>query len=675
MAKAKKSSPAKKKTTAKSKKPTKNRAQAKNNKKKKNTKQKPSLLGKVFKWLLVLGIWSSIFLTGGLLWFAKDLPDITKSATFERRASIIIKAADNSVIARYGESKGQNIQIKTLPDHLVHAVLATEDRRFYTHIGIDPIGIARAMITNIIKGRFVQGGSTITQQLAKNLFLSHDRKVTRKVKEAILAIWLERELTKDEILSAYMNRVYLGSGSYGFDAAARLYFGKPATHVNLQESAILAGLLKAPSRYSPHNNLDRAKKRADVVITAMIDAGYIQKSDMTADNMQLSLPHKKSKSGKNVRYFTDWVLDGLDDLVGRPEMDLVIETTLDSALQDIAQNRLKSAIDTADELSFISQGGILAMRPDGAVLTMVGGYDYGQSQFNRTTQALRPPGSAFKPFVYLAALQKGWDRDDDILDAPIKKGEYRPKNFGGKYYGEVTIETALAKSMNTATTRLAQDVGISKILKTARDAGIITPLNRDFSLALGSSGIPMLELTTAYATFANGGYRVYPYAITRITNGENGRVLYERKTPKSYTRIFKKRDIRDLTKMMQTVINEGTGKGANLPFPASGKTGTSQDSRDAWFAGYSDKMISVVWLGNDDNSPMRKTTGGGLPARIWKDIMLRGNTHYEPPKISAKNENGFTNMLGNLLSGGGSHSNGGGFKPRSNENPYGNLND
>ncbi|MGH1377577.1 MAG: transglycosylase domain-containing protein [Alphaproteobacteria bacterium] len=606
---------------------------------------------RLFKWVLVLGVWGIIFLTGIILWYAKDLPDVTKTATFERRASIIVKSSNGSTLARYGESKGKNIHTDEIPEHLIHAILATEDRRFYTHPGIDILGISRAMLINISKGRFVQGGSTITQQLAKNLFLTHDRKLARKIKEAVLAIWLESELSKDQILSAYMNRVYLGSGTYGVDAAARLYFGKSAKEVNLREAAIIAGLLKAPSRYSPHNNVDLAISRSDIVLDAMKDAGYITQADLTESALSISLPHKKTKSGKNTRYFTDWVIEEIDNIIGNSGMDLVIETTLDERIQEHAYNSLIKAIDNTEELQFVSQGAVLSLSPDGAVLAMVGGYDYSRSQFNRTTMAKRPPGSAFKPFVYLSALENGWKPYNNILDAPIKHGTYRPKNFANKYYGDVTMEMALAKSMNTATVRLAQDVGISNIINTAKKLGISSNLERDLSLTLGSSGVSMLEMATGYATMANGGYRIFPYAITKITNSE-GRVLYKRSSPKSYQSVVRPKHIINISKMMETVINEGTGKRAKLPFNASGKTGTSQNNRDAWFAGYTNKMVSVVWLGNDDNSPMRRITGGNLPAEIWRDIMSYGNNKRNAPASLGIEENkidGISGLLDRIL--------------------------
>ncbi len=645
----------------------------KKNSKKKQAKKKPSIMMRLFKWMVVLGLWGIIALTGILLWFAKDLPDITTQASFERRSSIVVKAANDTIIGRYGESKGQNINVNDVPHHLVHAILSIEDRRFYNHFGIDPLGITRAMITNVRRGRLVQGGSTITQQLAKNLFLTHQRKLKRKIQEALLAIWLERELSKDEILSAYMNRVYLGAGTYGFEAASQLYFGKSARYVTVREAAVLAGLLKAPSKYSPHSNPELAKKRSDVVINAMVDAGFIKKSELSEEQLTFKLPQKPLKSGQDYRYFTDWVVDGLDDLVGRPDIDMIVETTLISPLQDHAQNTLKQTIDNADEMSFVSQGAVLSMAQDGAILAMVGGYDYRKSQFNRTTQAIRPPGSSFKPIIFLTAIEQGWDTDDKILDEKITQGSYRPKNFANKYYGEVELTEALSKSMNTASVRLMQEAGIGNVLKTSKKLGIISPLQRDLSLSLGSSGLSMLEMGTAYTTLSNGGYRVFPYAITRITD-KNGRVLYQRKKPSSYQHIIRTKHVSKLTYMMQDVIENGTGRRAKLPFPAAGKTGTSQNNRDAWFAGYTDKMTTIVWMGNDDNSPMRSITGGNLPASIWRNVMMFGNNKVTAPSFARPEEdqeNNFSTVLKRLFSSDNSNTV---PKPKR-KNDYSNLND
>lgn len=654
----------------------------------KKKKKRKSIIGRLIKWCFILGIWCAIFAAGFLAWFAKDLPDIAKAANFDRQTSIIVKAADGSTIARFGEQKGENVSVKELPKHLVEAVLATEDRRFYEHAGIDPLGIARAMVVNITKGRMAQGGSTITQQLAKNLFLTNDRNMQRKIQEAMLAIWLEYQLSKDEILSAYLNRVYLGSGVYGVSAASKLYFGKDVREINLREAAILAGLLKAPSRYSPLNNPKLAKERSDVVLTAMVDAGYIKKKDITALEKLAPSEVRNLATGDSARYFADWVIEGLDDLIGTPEMDIIVETTMDKDIQAQAEKVLSEKIKTYGAEKNFKQGAVLVMRPDGSVLAMVGGHNYAQSQFNRTVQALRSAGSSFKPVVFLTALRQGMSPQDMVLDAPITEGKYRPENFSDKYMGNVTLQDALTHSLNTAAVRTMKNVGVDSVIETAKDLGIISKLEPDLSLALGSSGITMLEMNTAYATIANGGNSVYPYAITSIKTSD-GRVLYERKTPHSHYNIINPRDAYNLKTMMQNVIDNGTGRRAKLPFPAAGKTGTSQESRDAWFVGFTERVVTSVWLGNDDNSPMKDMTGGSVPAEIWHDVMAFSNDRYEPFVISSPSDygaqdtygghgasEGFDGLLGRLLGGGGNNSDNNATpkKPRP-KNDYSNLNE
>lgn len=637
-------------------------------------KQKKRSLGRfLFKWMFILAIWAALFGGIALAWYAQDLPDITQAAVFERRASIIIKASDGSTIARYGEEKGESIRAEDLPEHMIQAVMAIEDRRFYSHPGIDILGIARAMLVNTAKGRFVQGGSTITQQLAKNLFLTHERKIQRKIKEAILALWLERQLTKDEILSAYLNRVYMGAGVYGINAASKLYFDKPATQINLNEAAILAGLLKAPSRYNPINNPTLAQKRAKVVLAAMVDAEYISQEDIKNHNASVPTPRTKPTGEKAIRYFADWVVDGLEDLIGTPDMDLVVKTTLDSGIQSRAESTLIGTLLKNSTEKHVTQGAVLVMRPDGAVLAMVGGKDYSASQFNRATQAARAPGSSFKPVVYLTALQNGWQPDSIILDAPIESGDYRPKNFGHKYYGEVTLTDALTFSLNTPAVRLMKDVKPSAVIRTAQKLGIISKLEPDLSLALGSSGISLLEMSTSYAVLANGGRRIYPYAITEIKNRE-GRVLYTRKKARQYQQVADPQAVSALTGMMQNVIAQGTGRGAKLPFPAAGKTGTSQESRDAWFMGFTDSIVTGVWLGNDDNSPMKGVTGANLPVQIWRNVMSYANNRYDAVRLptAAGQENRFQNLLGRLMPG----STDTGFTPKPRpKDDYSRLND
>ena len=598
---------------------------------KNESKNNGSIWGFLFKWGFVAALWVVIIAVLTLAWYARDLPDIASEAGFERRPSIIVKDRRGNTIARYGEVKGESLTVNQLPDHMIWAVLAVEDRRFYRHPGIDIIGLLRAALTNARAGHIVQGGSTITQQLAKNLFLSHERTYKRKIQEAMLAFWLEYELSKDEILSAYLNRVYLGAGTYGIDAASQLYFNKSASDMDLRESAIIAGMLKAPSRYSPIKNPGLANERADVVLYAMADAGYITDDNAKTLSNPAPRPARKPQGGNAVRYFSDWVIEGLDELIGVPETDLIIETTLDSRVQDNAATAISSTLRRYGPDRDMTQGAMIVMGLDGRIVAMVGGKDYNQSQFNRAVQAKRQPGSSFKPFVYLAALEQGWKPETGIWDKPVKGrefGSYRPKNFGGKYYGEVSLETALTFSMNTAAVRLMKQVGVSPVIETARRLGIISPLAPDLSLSLGSSAVSMLELTTAYGAIATGGLSVYPYAITKISD-KDGRVYYSRERTTRARRTIASKNVRSINQMMRSVVEFGTGSAAKIGIPAAGKTGTSQNSVDAWFMGYTDKLVAGVWFGNDDNTPMKGVTGGSYPARVWRDVVGK-SSRYVP---------------------------------------------
>lgn len=613
--------------------------------------KKRPLLGRLVKWLFVLGLWAGIFMVALFAWYAQELPDITKSASFERKRSIIVKDSGGRVVARYGEIVGDKVTVGDLPACLPQAVMAIEDRRFYYHFGIDPLGLSRAVVVNLRQGRVAQGGSTITQQLAKNLFLSQERTLKRKIQEAMLALWLEWTLTKDEILSAYLNRVYLGTGTYGVDAAARLYFDKPVGQISLRECAVLAGMLKAPSRYSPLRNPDLANARADVVVRAMVDAGYItdkEAGDKAPAPARKSPPNPSSEMA--ARFFTDWVVDSLDEMIGTPDEDLIVETTLDSALQGAAGKAIDAVLDESGEAKHISEGAVILMRPNGEVVALVGGRNYNESQFNRATQARRPPGSSFKPLVYLTALERGWSPQDVVMDEPITTGRYRPKNFGNRYLGEVTLEQALTYSLNTVAFNLAKTLGPAAIIDTARRLGITAELEPDLSIALGSNGVSLLEMANAYAVFANGGLSVSPYAITKITSGE-GKLYYERAQGFSAKRVFREFDVQNLTSMMNMVVEYGTGQGAKFGVPAAGKTGTSQDSRDAMFMGFTREMVGVVWLGNDDNSPMKGVTGGSYPARIWREVMAQASGKYPP--LHARDfmpPSSFEQVLGGLFS-------------------------
>lgn len=653
---------AKKKTTKKAaKKPAKKTSAKKTASKKSSQKQAGFLswlIAKLLKWSFVVGLWVLIGVGIMMAWYASELPSVTKSMVFERRPTVIIKSNNGTVLDRYGDVKGKIITVEDLPPHVVQAVLATEDRRFYEHIGFDFIGFARAMFVNVKAMSFVQGGSTITQQLAKNLFLSRERKIKRKVQELMLSFWLEYELSKDEILSAYLNRVYLGSGTYGIDAAARVYFGKSAQELSIREAATIAGLLKAPSRYSPANNPHKSAMRTKVVLQAMVNAGYIDQTEVDSYKILPPAPRRKPSSGETIRYFTDYVVSQLGDLVGTVESDIIVETTLDKDIQqELEESMTKALLEYGPERN-VEQGAGVVLRLDGAVMGMMGGKDFGSSEFNRATDSLRPPGSSFKPFVYLTAIEEGWKIDDTIIDEKIEKGRYRPQNFGHEYYGEVTLYEALTMSLNTVSVNLMRDVGPNKVIDMARRLGITADLEPDLSLALGSSGVPMMQMATAYATLGRGGLAVEPFSIKRVTTSpkesEEIEVLYEREAPRRNRQVVAKEHIYQITAMMESVVQNGTGQAAQIPYPAAGKTGTSQDFRDAWFIGFTPRYAAAIWMGNDDNSPTKRLTGGSAPARVWRETMMRAHTKRGGPTYGAFSggdfSGGFDDFLSRILS-------------------------
>lgn len=576
------------------------------------------------KWTAVAAIWGFIVLAGTIAWFAYDMPEIDSMALPDRRPAMTVVAADGQPIARFGDLAGETVQAGQLPPHLVQAVIAIEDRRFHSHFGIDPIGLARAAWVNYRSGRVAQGGSTITQQLAKILFLTPERTLRRKVQEALLALWLETQFTKDQILTAYLNRVYLGAGTYGVDAAARTYFDRPAAEVDLYQAAILAGLLRAPSRYSPASNPDLAEARARTVLLAMADVGFIPREAVERPRQAVPMPTRRPGEPARIgRYFADWVADQVPGFVGPVGTDLTIRTTLDSRLQRIAERAVERHLVAEGATAGVSQAAVVMLDPDGAVLAMVGGRAYAGSQFNRATQARRQPGSAFKPIVYLAALQAGLRPGDTVLDAPLEIGTWSPGNFDGDYRGAVSVTEAFARSLNTPAVRVLQQAGIDRVRGLAQQLGIASPLSRDLSLALGTSEVTLLELTTAYAAIQREGRAVWPYAVTGIA-GRDGSAPY-RRSGDGPGEVVRRWHAAELTRMMVATIAHGTGRNAALDRPAAGKTGTSQRYRDAWFVGFTADYILGVWVGNDDGTPMHRVTGGGLPARIWRDIMTEAS--------------------------------------------------
>jgi len=578
------------------------------------------ILRQAIKTVVLLLLWTAIIGGGVLGYFALTLPDTSELTHAERRPSVTILAADGSLLATFGDLFGQPLSLREMSPNLPKAVVATEDRRFYSHFGVDPIGLLRAASANLTAGHVVQGGSTITQQLAKNLFLTPERSLPRKIRETLLALWLEHRFTKDEILEIYLNRVYLGAGTYGVDAAAHRYFGKSARQTNLYESAAIAGLLKAPTKFNPTRDRDKAAARTAQVLANMVEVGMITESQVaTATKEGVSRPvPAAARSG--ARYFADWVAEQLSDFAVAGTRDLTVTTTLDPVLQAEAEAAVTETIARDGPKAAVTQGALVAMSPDGAVRAMVGGRDYSGSQFNRATQAQRQPGSAFKPFVYLAGLEAGLRPSDQFVDAPIRIGNWQPRDYTGRYQGEMTLSEGLAQSINTIAVQVAQRAGIHKVIGVAHQLGISSNLAPEMSLALGTGEVNLLELVSAYAPFANGGLGVWPHGIAEIRDSEGNAVF--RRTGSGVGRVVTPELAGTMNEMLSAVIGHGTGRIAALPRPAAGKTGTTQDYRDAWFVGYTADLIAGVWLGNDDYSPTNKVTGGSLPAQTWRQFML-----------------------------------------------------
>jgi penicillin-binding protein 1A len=596
------------------------------------------------KWSLILTIWGGVALGVVVAWYAYDLPDIDNLDLPARKASITLTDADGREISTYGDIYGDPLRLADVPPYLVQAIVATEDRRFFDHFGFDPVAVARAAVTNVRAGRVRQGGSTLTQQLAKNIFLKPDRTLRRKVQELLLAFWLEANFTKEQIFTLYINRVYLGSGTYGVDAAARRYFAKSARQVSLHEAAVLAGLLKAPSRYSPVRSRKAAEDRAKIVLGTMVAAGFLDEKTAKRTAARRLRPVAGTKRSDAARYFTDWALERVTGFVGRAGKDLIVRTTMDARLQRLAEQRLRAALAKDGKARRISQAALVSMSPDGSVRALVGGRDYGASQFNRAFQALRQPGSAFKLFVYLAAMENGLTPDDQFVDGPLRIGKWRPRNYGGNFLGSVTLREAMARSVNTVAVQVSERVGRGKVIDSARRLGITSPLKSHPSLALGASEVSLVELTAAYGVIANGGVAVWPHGISEIRE-RGGRVLY-RRTDGAAAQVVDPDAVRRTNELLRAVVAWGSGKAANLVRPVAGKTGTSQGFRDAWFVGYTNELVTGVWMGNDDSSPMKKVTGGSQPARLWRDFMvpaLNGvaakpqvrPTAARPPRVSS----------------------------------------
>lgn len=591
-------------------------------------RRRRSFTGWLFRFAFKSAVLGSVVLALGFgyVWLSLNQNGLLQIP--EQTPGVMLLAADGTLLSEQGAFFGDQVRVAELPDYVPNALIAIEDRRFRSHYGVDPIGLARAMIENVREGRIVQGGSTLTQQLAKNLFLKPDKTLERKFQEMVLALWLETKFSKDEILQLYLNRVYFGSGATGIEKAAQTYYQKSATDLSLTEAATLAGVLKAPSSLNPATHPDAAAARANLVINAMVETNYISRDEA---DQAINSPAAVVASDyvPATQYVVDWIIEQLPLLAKDYDQSIIVETTIDPQLQLLAEKSLRKHLNANGKKLNVTQGALVLLDTSGAVKAMVGGKSYKRSQYNRATKALRQPGSAFKPFVYLAALERGYTPDSLEVDEPIRIGDWEPENYGHKYMGEVNLRTALALSLNTVAAKLANAVGPKNVVAVAHRLGVTSKLGNDASIALGTSEVTLLELTSAFAPFANGGNTVVPYPVRRIAT-RDGRIIYERKGD-GFGQSISTVDLGSMNSMMRAVVNEGTGKKAQIPdFDIGGKTGTSQDSRDAWFVGYSGYLVAGVWVGNDNNAPTKNVTGGSLPAMIWKDVMTVAHANLTP---------------------------------------------
>ncbi len=589
-----------------------------------------SFLGPFLSVFLALGlVGASVVLFLAFVWIAPRVPETADLWNINRQTSIVMLDRHGEELMARGARYGEAVRVDDLPDYLVTAFLSTEDRRFYDHHGVDIRGTIRAAITNFRSQAVVQGGSTITQQLAKNLFLSPERTIERKVREAMLALWLEGRYSKDEILSLYLNRIYLGAGAYGVEAAARTYFGKSASAVSLAEAAMLAGLPKAPSTLAPTRNIDGAARRSAEVLQNLLEIGAItrfEQREATLNPAQLAQNDMSPELG----YAFDAVAARAPTIVGNVDGDLIITTTIDPKLQRDAETAIRSALTVETRLEGAEQAALITFDLDGAMRAMIGGRDYRDSQFNRALQAKRQPGSAFKPIVYVAALEAGIDPYAKYIDQPVNIDGWEPSNYADDFIGPMRLPEAVSRSINTISVQVAEEVGREKVIETARKLGIKAPLEPVPSIALGAVDLTLDELTAAYLPLARGGTRVEPYLIEEIRN-QDGDILYTHNTTEP-ERIFGAKTAENINHLLYQVILNGTGRRANLgDRHAMGKTGTTNDWRDAWFVGYTGQMVTGVWVGNDAYNPMEKVTGGTVPAEIWRTFMLAA--HQGEPKI------------------------------------------
>ena len=574
-------------------------------------KPRPSWRWRLFVWLINLGLLCMVAAATYVAVIFLQMPSLDAILHETRPAAVIFLDKNGNEMRSAGRIMGTPVSVDALPPHVWQAIVAIEDKRFFEHGPIDMRGITRAMISNAVHGRFAAGGSSITQQTAKNIFLSREKKISRKVQELILSYWLENRFDKNQVLDLYMNRVSLVGGMRGIDAAARVMFQTSADKMTLAQSAQIAAMLKAPTSYSPLKNPERNIKRARVVLQEMVRQGYITLDDARVAARELGAA-TPAPDTNIYRYWTDYVLDEVHSRIGVMDSDLVVYTTLDRNLQERVAAILPSHVDSY-------QGAVVAMTASGALRAMVGGTDYQTSQFNRAT-TMRQPGSAFKPVVYLVALEHGMTPETYVNDSPFAIGDYNPKNYNARYYGDITLATAFAKSVNSVPLKLTETYGIGSVLDMAARLGVGTKLRREYSTVLGASEMSLIDLTTIYAVIWNTGASVRPYSITKITD-PRGNVLYER-NPSDALQVLQPQTVEYMTELLSDVVVRGTGRRANADGVLGGKTGTSNDNRDAWFVGATSDWVIGVWVGNDDFAPMSsKVTGGTIPAEIFHDIV------------------------------------------------------
>jgi penicillin-binding protein 1A len=568
--------------------------------------------------IVALAVAGIVIFAGLMVWALHDLPP-ERPVGDGNAPSLILEASNGASLGRVGPLKMPDAARKDFPDVLVKAAISIEDRHFYSHWGFDPLGMVRALRRNVAAGTIVQGGSTITQQMVKLRILGHERTLTHKLREALVAMWVDMHRSKDDILTEYLNSVYLGNGVYGMAAAARLYFNKDLAALTLPQAAMLAGMIQSPSRTNPLQNLEGAQARAALVIDAMRETGAIDAKAAADAKAHPAVPHLSEASLRAGSWFADWVASQAAGVTGADSTSMRVRTTLDPGLQQIAEQAVADVLRAEGARRHVSQAALVALRPDGAVVAMVGGRDYQKSQFNRAVNAQRQPGSAFKLFVYFAALRNGFGLADTVDARPLEIKGWEPENYGGRYYGRVPLAEAFAESINTAAVRLAQQVGLNQVIAAARDLGITTPLPAVPSLPLGTADTNLLQLTAAYAAVAAGKTPVKPWGISGL--GVEGQPrLQSMGAPRVATRPLQPYQ-QPLIELLEDVVRHGTGRAAALDGFSAGKTGTAQDYRDAWFIGFNNELVVGVWVGNDDHSPMDRVTGGSLPAAIWKRFM------------------------------------------------------